>query len=756
MLGHHTKQVHTYGKRQTRIVNAEERFPRAPPSIFDDLPTQVMVPVVSRMKRRENTIVGTATRTKSKTKPPSPKVIHVSRRSRASPPARKHPQIRRIEAGDDDGPAKRTPSRQPLGVRPANTPRSPQVALPLKLRRSSPKMTPLINKQFAPYMDILVLDDMGNTLSQERRVSRPTVIISSDSEDDPPVQPKPARRLRKLAPLRIESDESDSEDEIPMRIETRVPNPHFDPTTRLKVEVVIPTAVSIASLPAIRPPPRPSLKSSLKSSASQRPRVGSPIIKSRQLTPARRRGLYTPPSPPSPCTSLDEDLSFDLSSLEISVIPGSEQHSASEEVPEYLQPLLAECGQTESGVHEFSAFIRTFPLDTLVRNSDAPSTFRKIGEASYSEVYGIGDVVLKVIPLRDESHRQLRPKAREDTLDVPFSTDVKDVLKEIIVTDAMGQVCDGFVDLLRTYIVKGTYPQILLELWDEYEREKGTESVRPDTFTVSQVYAIIVLPNGGPDLEAFKFSPKTPWRQASSIFWQVAKALAHAEQLVSFEHRDLHLGQILVKDMPVQPSRALQAVNQNRAALTKTAPVTMDSSAAAVQVTLIDLGLSRMDAGDGAGGEMVHWTPFDEEIFAGEGDYQFDIYRFMRDHNSGDWEAFHPLTNSMAQWLHHLVTKLLKGKGLKAPARRKTITPNRTSSTFSERDCHECLLDLEEWLGRSISAVSEVEKGKSKGRKKRTMPSASKVTPPALLEGPMCAGEVVGYGIKKGWINAVA
>lgn len=58
-----------------------------------------------------------------------------------------------------------------------------------------------------------------------------------------------------------------------------------------------------------------------------------------------------------------------------------------------------------------------------------------------------------------------------------------------------------------------------------------------DTFTVSQMYAIIVLPNGGPDLEAYAFtnSTKTGWRQACSLFWQVAKSLAHAEQLVSFE-----------------------------------------------------------------------------------------------------------------------------------------------------------------------------------------------------------------------------
>lgn len=56
-----------------------------------------------------------------------------------------------------------------------------------------------------------------------------------------------------------------------------------------------------------------------------------------------------------------------------------------------------------------------------------------------------------------------------------------------------------------------------------------------DSFTASQTYAIIVLPNGGPDLETFTFQPKMGWRQACSIFWQVTRALAEAEELVHFE-----------------------------------------------------------------------------------------------------------------------------------------------------------------------------------------------------------------------------
>ncbi len=48
----------------------------------------------------------------------------------------------------------------------------------------------------------------------------------------------------------------------------------------------------------------------------------------------------------------------------------------------------------------------------------------------------------------------------------------------------------------------------------------------------------------------------------------------------------------------------------------------MDDAAHGVLVTIIDLGLARMDAHD-ADGHRVHWTPFDEETFEGEGMFFF-------------------------------------------------------------------------------------------------------------------------------------
>ena len=236
--------------------------------------------------------------------------------------------------------------------------------------------------------------------------------------------------------------------------------------------------------------------------------IPSPPPKPRQLTPIRRSqnkcstaknslfayGRGVPPSPTTP-TGTDSDLSFEFSQYDIGI--SREEFEAlrlhdtdsRNDYPEFLRPLLEECRQETCGPYEFSAFIKSFPFDPILRdprkvpgwNSGEVLRFSKIGEASYSEVFGIGGVVLKVIPLCDES-RPEKVKEEVNEGNGPAPSDVKDVRKEIIVTRAMGEVHEGFVKLLKTYIVRGKYPDVLLKLWDEYNERKGSESVRPGEY----------------------------------------------------------------------------------------------------------------------------------------------------------------------------------------------------------------------------------------------------------------------------------
>ena len=248
----------------------------------------------------------------------------------------------------------------------------------------------------------------------------------------------------------------------------------------------------------------------------------------------------------------DTDVNDLLKFADLSI---SDYQEHAPEVPEYLLPLLQECNQ--GSPHEFSSFINSFPFDPIVQSYESElatyskAEFRKVGEASYSEVFGIGSVVLKIVPLRNESET----KVEGYDVESPPPSDARDVLREIAATRSMGELCEGFIKLLRTYVVRGKYPSLLLSLWDEYNDVKGSESIKPgkdvfgrrssfcsppplqDTFSGSQVYAIIVLPNGGPDLETYTFSSpsKNGWIQACSIFWQVVYSISDAENLVSFE-----------------------------------------------------------------------------------------------------------------------------------------------------------------------------------------------------------------------------
>lgn len=56
-------------------------------------------------------------------------------------------------------------------------------------------------------------------------------------------------------------------------------------------------------------------------------------------------------------------------------------------------------------------------------------------------------------------------------------------------------------------------------------------------FGPTQKYCLVALCNSGIDLEALQFDSSRGWVQAAGIFWQVAAALASAEDWTKFEVR---------------------------------------------------------------------------------------------------------------------------------------------------------------------------------------------------------------------------
>ena len=495
MLGARTKQVFSYGRRNRRIVN-DSHDP------FDDVGNAKRTPVSRRI--REPIDNGRAL-----TPTLSPHVPSYHRPKKRPGDSKVESALKRRSVSGS--------GRQPLSTHSVNVSRQPAPGGPSKkpsLSGSRGASKALLPQSPVISVDIIVLDENGRRLSLERRsklkvqvnqkktlhkespvyrqATATSVIVVSDSDDDDSVDAPSlqlVRRAKRWPKVMLSSDEEDVA-EPPISLTSSPTSSDYNPSptkstlatsdipkcpTPLHPKRTLPPKPQfwVEIVPPRPPPPSQSQPQAL-------PRFQSPPEptrnKPRQLTPIRRKGSTFTQIPPS--TPTDVDISFDFDGLTLSSI--SYENPAPTHQPAHLLSLLDECGQ--SAPVEFSAFIEAFPVHPIVQSScSGPVAFQKIGEASYSEVFGIGDIVLKIIPIRDEEC------SVRDDVDTPAPSDAKDILREIVVTRALGEMCHGFVSLLKTYVVRGRYPSLLLDLWDEYNQTKGSESVRPGaTVPISQ------------------------------------------------------------------------------------------------------------------------------------------------------------------------------------------------------------------------------------------------------------------------------
>lgn len=75
-----------------------------------------------------------------------------------------------------------------------------------------------------------------------------------------------------------------------------------------------------------------------------------------------------------------------------------------------------------------------------------------------------------------------------------------------------------------------------------------------------------------------------------------------------------------------------------------------------VRATIIDYTLSRIVYRDVC---LYQDLAADPLLFEADGDYQFDIYRLMKNQTQDSWERFAPYTNVL--WLHYLCDKMING-----------------------------------------------------------------------------------------------
>ncbi|CUT99569.1 serine:threonine protein kinase haspin [Echinococcus multilocularis] len=287
--------------------------------------------------------------------------------------------------------------------------------------------------------------------------------------------------------------------------------------------------------------------------------------------------------------------------------------------------LLELCGQTE--VRSFSSFFDAESLENI----------SKIGEGVYGEVFQANKTcVIKVFPI--DGNIPVNGEKQMESRRVYPEVFISKQLTELGFRYRQNRTVN-FIQLRRAAIVCGKWPAELTAAWKKYEAEHGSDNECLDFLPRSQEWMILEFDYAGKPLGTIKFSS---YREARSVIEQITLSLAAAESALQFEHRDLHWLNVLVK--PTKQTKLRYRVNG----------VSYSVQTEGVRVCIIDFTVSRLCHE----GNIVYVDMSDSpEIFECEGDYQFEIYRMMRNMNGNNWRPFRPITN--LYWLHYIMEKLL-------------------------------------------------------------------------------------------------
>ncbi|RDW59822.1 hypothetical protein BP6252_12909 [Coleophoma cylindrospora] len=413
------------------------------------------------------------------------------------------------------------------------------------------------------------------------------------------------------------------------------------------------------------------------------------------------------------------------------------------------------------------------------------TSLEKLAEASFAQVFRVstcdGTSILKFIELKIEQPpndlQNYEKQAEEDeNVDADVSNEdsedwtaqtaepasMDDVVSEFRIMNALADV-PGFLKFKDAHIVMGKPPQTIQTAYDDfrakqlekqriyYEEEGYEEEDRdytayfpsPDSYSEDAVFLFLELGDAGvvlDDLEKSLEHHKCPKKGLEHVEWVwdillgAVIALARAEELFNFEHRDLHQNNICIN--------LDKAVHK----FAKDDESALKLGRSGVQVTILDYGLSRatLESGDEIFLDLEH----DLAVFQSEAhpddimaNLQFDTYRRMRTHlffgtfqfmkaswhteasksraKSHTWQEHIPYTNAL--WIGYIFEFLFQGY-MPKPEPRKRSKPK-------------------------FSPEQKMFEAETKEIRKRLTPGWRND------ERFTSAGEVLEYAVEQGWIS---
>lgn len=366
--------------------------------------------------------------------------------------------------------------------------------------------------------------------------------------------------------------------------------------------------------------------------------------------------------------------------IEPSSDPGNDGRSTTTVSEEGKGPQL-ENEEVEASAHEerrdpvsqppcLGSDFRTLTWDEVCPPGDQ---IIKIAEASYAEVYRVinerGTSIIKTIRLQSPIKAQTKAQVRSGLVDEEPHDDV-DVQGELQISEWLADI-PGFVIYKERYIVKGKTTRQLLETHQAFQKRMKREDPdraqfypSPSRYLDGTKFLVVELGDAGTALEDWKLTSE---HQMWDIFFHEAIALARAEDIAMFEHRDLHEGNLCVKQ--VTPPRKRGDSDQGFYGYS------------GLEITILDYGLSRAeDLSIDFAKPVAYDMEKDLSLFTSTHAAQCEVYRQMRSfllradrkclppeahdvpYAEGidgplSWEVYAPYTNVL--WLAYLYTYLM-------------------------------------------------------------------------------------------------
>lgn len=311
------------------------------------------------------------------------------------------------------------------------------------------------------------------------------------------------------------------------------------------------------------------------------------------------------------------------------------------ELLSYVSPILAQAASplASAGIQQFNIWAE--------RTSSQYFTVQKIAEGSYGEVYQLKlrkdilkaeasklsrakiarikayrNVIFKIVPLR----------AKRGAGSKKF-TSVHDLTSELKLMKLLDPI-PGFARFREVHVVQGRFPKTYQDAWDLFAKVQPDDCLNPDpskkkNFPDTQLWAILEMDDAGAELEKKLFGGLIKGAfEIYDIFWGVCMGLARGEGIYRFEHRDLHLGNVCIKQ-----GRS-QVIDLPKLGINDSDSLPSGFGLSGIVTSIIDFSLSRAelrhDGKDAADDVEIAWCNLDERgIFDAEGEDEDD--KLLRD-----------------------------------------------------------------------------------------------------------------------------